>query len=215
MRISVFGATGMAGSAIVTEALTRGHVVTALSRHPCDAATSDRLTVRSADVSDPASLDPVLTDSETAVLTIRLAPGEEHRLAPLTSGFLDAAARCGTRVLVIGGSAPLHSPTDPDRLVIEDPAHVSDAWKAIALASLDQFNACLEHPYTRWIYLSPPAVLEQGERTGRYRRGSTTLLTDANGVSRITAPDLAIAVLDELETAGTERHFTVVQDLSA
>lgn len=42
MRIAVLGATGMAGSAIVAEALDRGHHVTALSRHPRAVAGIDR-----------------------------------------------------------------------------------------------------------------------------------------------------------------------------
>ncbi|WP_416382691.1 MULTISPECIES: hypothetical protein [Nocardia] len=77
-----------------------------------------------------------------------------------------------------------------------------------ALASLTQLRVCEPHP-ARWTYLSPPALLEPGERTGRYRRGTTTLLLDADGRSRISAEDLAVAVLDELENPGGDRHFTV------
>ncbi|MGW4230535.1 NAD(P)-dependent oxidoreductase [Streptomyces sp. NPDC004980] len=215
MRIAVLGATGLAGSAIVAEALRRGHHVTALSRRPRAEADTDRLTTRAVDVADTASLNPVLAEADAAVLTIRPAPGEESRLAPLTRGFLDAAEQHGTRVLVVGGAAPLRSPNDPGRLLIEDPDHVLDAWKTIAQASLDQFNSCREHPYNGWVYLSPPAVLEAGERTGRYRRGTTTLLTDENGVSRIAAPDLAIAVIDELEGPDKDQHFTVAEDATS
>ncbi|GAA4479822.1 hypothetical protein GCM10023094_25460 [Rhodococcus olei] len=215
MKIAVFGATGMAGSAIVTEALTRGHVVTALSRRPDVEVDRDRLAVQALDVADPDTLDPVLAEVDTAVLSIRLAPGDEQRLAPLTHGFLDAAARSGTRVLVVGGSAPLRSPDDPDRLVIDDPNRVPDGWRAVAQASLDQFRVCQDHPYGEWTYVSPPAVLEPGARAGRYRRGVTTLLTDDSGDSRITAGDLAIAVVDELESPGDDRHFTVARDHTA
>lgn len=215
MRIAVFGATGMAGSPIVTEAHDRGHHVVALSRHPTQDAHSERLTSQAIDVSDIEAIDPVLADSDVAVLTIRLAPGEESRLAPLTHGLLNVAARHGTRVLVVGGSAPLHSPNHPARLVIDDADYVPETWKQIARASLDQFRTCTEHAYGRWVYLSPPAVLEPGDRTGRYRRGTTTLLTDRHGVSRISAADLAIAAIDELEHPGHVQHFTVVQDLPA
>ncbi|MEU4672601.1 NAD(P)H-binding protein [Amycolatopsis sp. NPDC023774] len=214
MRIAVFGGTGMAGSAVVTEALTRGHVVTAVSRRP-SAAETGRLGVRALDVARTEELEPVLAAADAAVLAIRLAPGSEHLLARLTRGFLDAAKRCGTRVLVVGGSAPLRSPADAGRLLVDDPAYVPVEWRTIAQASLDQFRVCLDHPHDAWTYLSPPAILEPGTRTGGYRRGSTTLLTDGNGDSRITAPDLAIAVLDELESPGGEHHFTVVQDPSA
>lgn len=210
MRIAVFGATGMAGSAIVSEALTRGHHVVAASRRSATAtANEEQLTVRTVDVADPHAVDAVLAGVDAVVLTIRLAPGEEDRLAPLTRGVLDAAAHHGTRMLIVGGSAPLRSPNHPDRLLIDDPDLVPEAWKSIAQASLDQFHACQEHPYAGWVYLSPPAVFEPGDRTGSYQRGTTTLLTDANGASRITPPDFANAVLDELEHPGDDQHFTV------
>jgi putative NADH-flavin reductase len=208
MRIAVFGATGMAGRAIVSEALARGHHVVAASRRT-DPAHEERLTVRAVDVADPSAADAVLADVDAAVLTIRLAPGEEDRLAQLTRGVLDAAAHHGTHLLIVGGSAPLRSPNHPERMLIDDPDHVPEAWKSIAQASLSQFRICTEHAYTGWVYLSPPAVFEAGERTGRYQRGTTSLLTDRDGASRITPPDFAIAVLDELEQPGADRHFTV------
>lgn len=212
MKIAVFGATGMAGSAIVSEAMARGHQALAASRRPSTAASGDeRLMVRAVDVADADAVGAVLAQVDAAVLTIRLAPGEERRLAPLTRGFLDTAARHRTRVLVVGGSAPLRSPRHPDRLLIDDSDYVPEAWKTIAQASLDQYHVCQQHPYTGWVYLSPPAVFEPGGRSGAYVRGATTLVTDANGVSRITVPDLAVAVLDELENPGSEQHFTVAQ----
>ena len=212
MRIAVFGATGMAGSAINMEALTRGHQVVAVSRHlTSDASNDAQLTVRAADVADVQAVDAVLSDVDVAVLTIRLPRGEEDRLAPLTRGFLNAAARHDTRVLIVGGSVPLRSPSHPDLLLIDDPDHVPDAWRAIAQASLDQYRSCQKHPYDGWVYVSPPAVFEPGERNGSYQRGTTTLLTDERGVSHITAPDFAIAVLDELENPSEVHHFTVNQ----
>ncbi|WP_422723830.1 NAD(P)-dependent oxidoreductase [Isoptericola luteus] len=201
----------MAGSAIVTEALTRGHHVVALARRMPDRPGHPRLTACTIDVVRTCELASALAATDAAVLTIRLAPGEEHRLAPLTRRVLDTAERTATRVLIVGGSAPLRSPTDPDLRLIEDPRHVPPTWRTIAQASLDQLHACQEHPYTRWTYLSPPAVFEPGTGTGRYRRGTTTLLTDRDGRSRITAPDLALAALDELEDPSNEHHFTVAE----
>ena len=52
-----------------------------------------------------------------------------------------------------------------------------------------------------WTYISPPALIEPGERTGHYRRGENELLTDANGKSEISAEDYAVGLIDELETA--------------
>ena len=80
----------------------------------------------------------------------------------------------------------------------------------MAQASLDQFRACQEHSYKAWVYLSPPAIFAPGDATGSYRRGTTMLLRDARGQSRISPEDLALAVVDELEHPGGEQHITVV-----
>ncbi len=211
MRISIFGATGMAGSAIVTEALARQHIVTAWSRRLGNFPRQERLTAGIIDLSTPDTLGTVLSAADVAVLAVRPAAGDEHQIAPWTAGFLDAAATTGTRVIVIGGAASLRSPRDPDLLIADDPTYTPPEWAAIAHASLAQFWVCESHPYTGWTYLSPPAQFGAGTRTGRYQRGTTMMLTDDNGNAQISTADLAIAVVDEIETPGHEQHFTVAQ----
>ncbi|MCW2913014.1 MAG: NAD-dependent epimerase/dehydratase [Actinomycetia bacterium] len=61
-----------------------------------------------------------------------------------------------------------------------------------------------------WTYISPAAVIEPGERTGTFRLGGDQLLADAEGNSRITAEDYAVALVDELEKgAAIGRRITV------
>lgn len=83
------------------------------------------------------------------------------------------------------------------------------AWRQVAGVSVRQLEVCQAHPDAAWVYLSPPALLEPGMRTGRYRRGTATLITAPDGRSWISAEDLAVAVLDELEQPGADRHLTV------
>jgi putative NADH-flavin reductase len=47
--------------------------------------------------------------------------------------------------------------------------------------------------------VSPGALLQPGERTGRYRTDDDRLLVDEDGHSHITMEDFAIAMLDEIE----------------
>ncbi|MFJ9089808.1 NAD(P)-dependent oxidoreductase [Streptomyces sp. NPDC102384] len=215
MNITVLGATGMVGSRLVTEAALRRHHVVAASRRPLE-TTNPGITSIAVDANTAGqhgvALDTALDKADAAVLAIRPAPGQEDSIAPLTSAVLDATARAGIRLLVVGGAGPLKSPGRPGRLVIDDPDHVPTQWRAIAGASTTQLRTCDEHENTNWTYLSPPAVLEPGTRTGSYRRGTTTLLTDPDGTSRISVEDLAIAVLDELERPSGERHFTVARN---
>jgi putative NADH-flavin reductase len=61
-----------------------------------------------------------------------------------------------------------------------------------------------------WTYVSPPAVLEPGQRTGRYRVGLDHLVTDAAGASSLSMEDFALALVDEAERPQHSRgHFTV------
>ncbi|MGO2527197.1 NAD(P)-dependent oxidoreductase [Brevibacterium aurantiacum] len=211
MRIAVIGATGMVGSRIVTEAADRDHHVIAASRTALHQPRSG-VTSTQADASNATDLDSVLERADAVVLTVRVVPGEEDAFITITEAVLAASASADIPLFVVGGAGPLHSPKDPDRLVVDDPAFVPARWRTTAAASVAQLTACREHSNENWTYLSPPAVLEPGVRTGSYRRGTTTLLTDHEGRSHISAEDLAVAVIDELESPGKDRHITIASE---
>lgn len=187
----------------------------ALSRRP--AGDDPGVTPLAVDAADAGAVREALTGAggygaaKAVVLAVRTFPADQEFLVGATRTVLDAAARLGIRVLVVGGAGALRSPGDRDLPVAENPAYVAEAWRGVARAGVAQLRACQTHADADWVYLSPPALLEPGERTGRYRRGTDTLLTGADGRSYISAEDLAVAVLDELETPGTERHFTVAE----
>ncbi|KZB85946.1 NAD(P)-dependent oxidoreductase [Amycolatopsis regifaucium] len=204
MKIVVVGASGMVGSRVVSEAVARGHHVKAVFRGVLPGTLHPGVEAVRGDATDIDHMSGVLAGADAIVSATRPAPGAEDTVAGTITALLDAAA--GTRVLVVGGAGPLRSPSGG--LVIDDPAFVPPEWRTIASASTTQLRACEAHAGD-WVYLSPPAVLAPGTRTGAYRRGTTTLLTAADGSSRISAEDLAIAVVDELEQPGNEKRFTV------
>jgi putative NADH-flavin reductase len=112
------------------------------------------------------------------------------------------------RLLIVGGAATLKVP-DSGKLVLEDARYISEEWRAVAEASAAQHYRCIAEQAADWTYLSPPAILEPGERTGRYRKGTDDLLV-TDGTSRISVEDLAVAVVDELEDPAHHRtRFTV------
>lgn len=206
MKITVVGAAGMAGSRVIAEALRRGHHVTAVFRgsRP-DSLPPEVIAVRG-DATDVDHMINLFAGTDAIVGATRPATGSEGDVTATTAALLDAAAVTGTRALLIGGSAPLRSPSGG--LVFDDAQYVPSAVRTIAAASIAQFDVCRGHT-ADWVYLSPPALLEPGARSGEYRRGTTTLVVAPDGSSRISVEDLAIAVVDELENPGRERHFTV------
>ncbi|WP_235750641.1 NAD(P)H-binding protein [Nigerium massiliense] len=160
------------------------------------------------DASDRGQVASLVAGADAVVVALRFPEGQERRVSDVTARCLDAAQAHHASVLIVGGSAPLTSPTT-DALVLDDPRWVPAEWRDIAAASLAQWEACRAHAYQRWTYLSPSAVFEPGQPTGRYRRGTTTLLVDGAGNSRVTPGELALALLDELESPSGEQHFTV------
>jgi putative NADH-flavin reductase len=208
MKIAVVGAAGMVGSRVVNEAASRGHDLIAVFRKERPAALPPGVTAVEGDANDPSHMSRLFNGTDAIVAATRPAPGHEHTVVTITTALLDAAATARTRILVVGGASPLQIPGRPDRLVVDSPEYVPQAFRTIAAASAAQLDVCRAHP-ANWVYLSPPAVLEPGPRIGKYRRGTTTLITSADGASRISAEDLAVAVLDELENPREDKHFTV------
>jgi hypothetical protein len=77
----------------------------------------------------------------------------------------------------------------------------------IGLATAKRFVA--EGAYV-WTFLSPSYFFAPGERTGKFRLGKDELLVAADGQSRISTEDFAIALVDELEQPKHSRQrFTV------
>ncbi len=203
----------MVGGRVVAEARARGHRVLALARMPTSA--DPYVTPVAVDAGDPGALRAALAGAATrpaadaVVVALRTEPVDREFLVGATRAVLAIAGPPGVPVLVVGGAGALRSPTDPELLVADDPAYVPPAIRAVAAAGVAHLGACRAHARGPWVYLCPPAQLNPGERTGRYRRGTDTLLTDADGASWISAEDLSVVVLDELENPGPDHLFTV------
>ncbi|MCD0444477.1 NAD(P)H-binding protein [Glycomyces sp. A-F 0318] len=197
MRVIIFGAGGGVGSRTAAEALARGHEVTAVVRRP-DSELPQGLAVVIGDAADPDQVARLSAGHDAAVSAVRAPTGREQEQVEATGALLKGAAASGVRLLIVGGAATLRVP-DSGRTVLEDPRYIAEEWRAVAEASAAQHRLCEAEAEADWTYLSPPAVLEPGERTGRYRLGKDELLVAEDGTARISMEDLAIAVLDELE----------------
>lgn len=112
----------------------------------------------------------------------------------LAAGLTKAGVR---RLLVVGGAGSLE--VAPGKLLFDSPQFPQEL-----LAIAQAHGEVLEFLKTTdldWTYISPPALIQPGERTGHYRRGENQLLADAKGRSEISAEDYAVGLIDELETA--------------
>ena len=213
MHIGVMGATGTIGSRVVSEALSRGHRVTAFSRDAAQIQDSrESISWESVDVLDADGIAAVLPGLD--VLISAFGPGNAARDAAdsVTRAIADPAiyARAATalltaldsqprlRLIVIGGAASLE--VKPG-LIFTNSGELLDQ-------ALDQFGLPREYAAAMrghgdalnilrtsnrlWTYFSPAVEIAPGERTGRFRIGDQPVM-DAEGRSRISAEDAAMA----------------------
>jgi uncharacterized protein len=212
MRIAVVGATGWLGGAVMREALERGHQVTAIARRPEPLAELEGVTTRSADGTDPAALARAIAGQDAVVVSLTDRSGPDRSVIPAAArSLIEAAPKAGVaRIAFMGGGGSLSSPAG-GRYV--DQPGFPEQYRAEALAqseALTLFRAAPEE--LDWIYLSPPPHnLEPGEKRGGFRvaAGDEPVLAP-DGESRITAGDLAAAMVDALERHEFSRQrFTV------
>jgi putative NADH-flavin reductase len=210
MYVALIGASGFIGTAIRNEALARGHRVKALVRRPGEIPAHPNLRIESVDVFDATSLAKHL-DGVDAVISA--FSGHSHGdiradyMRGLESIVAAAKAAKAPRLLVVGGAGSLYV---APRMQLVDTPDFPAQWKASALGARDGLDYLRECAGLDWTILSPAAVIQPGERTGKFRLGRDELLQDASGQSRISLQDYAVAMIDEVERpAHREQRFTV------
>jgi putative NADH-flavin reductase len=67
MKIALIGATGFVGTALLKEALERGHQVTAVVRHPEKLPRHANLTGRATDARDPAQVKAAVAGQDAVI----------------------------------------------------------------------------------------------------------------------------------------------------
>jgi uncharacterized protein len=199
MKIAIVGATGNIGTRLTKEAVSRGHSVTAISRHPENAVKDGKVTAKKGDVTDPKSLASLLAGHDAVISAVRFSESPAGNVVGATKS---AGVK---RLLVVGGAASL---TGADgKLVFES---LPEAWRGEAGAGMKFLDTLKGESALDWTFLSPSAMIGPGERTGKFRLGGDQLLTDKDGKSHISYEDYAIAMIDEVETPKHSRkRFTV------
>lgn len=206
MKIALIGATGFIGSQLLQEAVQRGHQVTALVQHPEKVPPLPGVQAQAIDVLDTAALSQALRGHEV-VISAFSGHAQADVLAYFLRGFqsiLSAAkAAAAPRLLVVGGAGSLE--VAPGVSLLDTPQFPAE-WKASAEGARQALNLLRAEAELDWTLLSPAAMLAPGERTGVFRLGGDQLLSDAQGQSRISVADYAVAMLDEMEKPAHRRQ---------
>lgn len=203
MKILLFGAGGHIGSAIAAELLSRGHTVTGVTRSGGADGAADRAGYTSV-AGDATSADTVAELSAQGYDLVASAVGpkigvdDDHKIiVGATRALIEGLTRSGVRrIVVLGGAGSLE--TAPGVRVIDSP-HFPQEWKQNALAQNEALGLYRQASHLDWTFISPAKLIEPGERTGTYRSGGDQLVVNAEGASRISIPDYAVAFADEVE----------------
>ena len=195
VNLLIVGATGGTGQQLVSQALERGHRVTALVRKPPPAEPSSRLITVQGNVLKPSSLDQAVQDQD-AVLS---ALGHKQWFRPTrilsegTRNLIGAMRRHGVR-----------------RFICETALGISDAWWLMGLyytlfvrpliLPLYFWDKARQEAVIRasdldWTIVRP-GMLTNGPRRGQYRHGPR--VGHWLGTVRISRADVAAFMLDQL-----------------
>ncbi|AZM53147.1 epimerase [Streptomyces sp. WAC 01529] len=231
MRIGVIGASGTISSRVVTEAVERGHQVTAFTRD-ASRIREERAGVewRSLDVFDAEGVAAALPGMD--VLISGYQPGNAaadfaatvERSVADPSVFVTAArsllkaleSHPRVRLIVIGGAGSLE--VEPGLVHADSEEHLHGSLDRLGLprsyaaavrGHRDALNV-LRVSNRLWTYFSPAEDIAPGRRTGRYRLGGDQPVLDEDGRSRISVEDAAVALVDEAELPRfVQRRFTI------
>lgn len=199
-KVALIGASGQAGSRILKELSDRGHSVTAIARSPEKIAVLPGVTARKGDVLDRDGLAELLRGHDAVISSVHFSDTDPRVLI----GAVKASG--AGRYLVVGGAGSLE--VAPGQRLVDKPnfpaAYKVEATRGATFLDLLKLENDLD-----WTFLSPSAIFAPGERTGKFRVGKDTLLSNENG-SNISFEDYAIAMVDEIERpAHSRERFTV------
>jgi putative NADH-flavin reductase len=201
MKIALIGATGRVGTRLLDEALRRGHTVTALMRDASKLPQLSRVTPVQLDVNDTSALARALVGHDAVLHALNPydrdsaeVRARNQRVATLC--IVAAMKAAGVRrLLAVGGAGTLkHEGVQ----FMDHPSFPAD-WRGGARATSVINQLLYEERDLDWTILSPAHWFRPGARTDTFRLGNDELLVGADGESRISMEDYAIAMIDELE----------------
>jgi hypothetical protein len=199
-KIALVGASGNAGSRILKELSDRGHQVTAIARAPEKITSLPNVVAKKGDVFDQAGFSELLRGHDAVISSVHFTASDPLKL-------IEAVRASGVqRYLVVGGAGSLE--IAPGQRVVDLPDFPA-AYKAEATKGAEFLDLLKQEKQLDWTFLSPSAEFVPGERTGKFRIGKDSLLSNDEG-SRISFEDYAIALVDEIEKPQHSRQrFTV------
>ncbi|WP_376710073.1 NAD(P)-dependent oxidoreductase [Pseudochrobactrum lubricantis] len=198
-KIAIIGASGYVGTALLNEAVKRGHQASALVRHPEKITANANVTAVKVDVLDTDGLAALLKGHDLVISAYN--PGwQEADIRNIhikgSKSITEAVKKAGIkRLIAVGGAGSL----EINGAQLVDSPEFPAEYKEGALGARQALNDLKTENELDWSFVSPAILLVPGEATGTFRLGTDSPVFDDKGESKITVGDLAVAILDEAE----------------
>lgn len=118
MKLAVFAATGRSGRHVVDQAVTAGHEVTAIARHPVGLPARVRTVTADFSMPDPPVLESALVGTDAVLSALGPRNSAEYGIVSTgTQAIVDAMKASGVRRLVVvsvAGISPIPTPGRPN-----------------------------------------------------------------------------------------------------
>ncbi|MGE3303544.1 MAG: NAD(P)-dependent oxidoreductase [Hyphomonadaceae bacterium] len=190
-KVAVIGATGSIGGKIVDEALSRGAEVIAVARDPAKVKAQKGVSAVAGNANDPESLTQALKGADAVLVSVKWADAD---IAKLLQGIRAAGVKRG--VFVVGQGTLLREDGRRQFAHMAEKNGTPVPPTVPAMKVLDALKAAND---LEWTAVSCPADIRSGDRTAQFRVGGELMIFDAQGTSRISEQDFAVAILDELQ----------------
>jgi len=200
MKVVLYGATGSSGQRILQELTSRGHQVTGVARNTSKLPST--VTAVKDDLSNAETIASIIAGADVVVSAYAPPQDNTDALLGVTEREIAAVKKAGSaRLIVVGGAGLLE--LAPGTTLIAS-GYLPEAYHPIA-KSHEKALGLLKASDINWTYFSPAGYFEPGERTGKFRLGTTNLIANEKGESRISFEDYAVALVDEIEKPAHER----------
>ncbi|MDU8924948.1 NAD(P)H-binding protein [Pasteurellaceae bacterium LIM206] len=214
MKIAIIGATGTVGRGVVAEAAARCHQVTAFARNVEKVAQADNVKAVAFDVNS-AGLADQLKGFDAVVSAFNggwTNPNAGADFAKGAKAITEAAKQANVPyLLVVGGAGSLY--VAPNVQLIDTPEFPKEIYDG-ANAARNWLKDLQPRRDVNWAFICPPAAFlgDINTRSGQYRTGKDDVLFTGDQPANISLPDLACAIVDDVERKGhLFSRFTVAE----
>ncbi len=207
MKITLIGATGYVGSAILNELANRNYEVTAIARNTDKINNkNENITKRNADIFNTEELTEILNGSDVVVSAYNPGwanPNIHNDYMKGAESIQKAVEKSdANRLIVIGGAGTMKI---DGNYIVDGPDFPKEIYPGASAVKKYFVENLSKNETLDWEFFSPAIEMNMFSedkdrgRTGAYRYGNDTPVFDNEGRSRHSVEDLAVAIVDEIE----------------